>query len=296
MMLNQTATLGQLATYGLLFLAVPALWLRWRYQPPVWLLFFGGAVAAGLGSGEVALGALAPMLLLAALLYYKQQTVGAGYRKLLAVILIVLLGYGLGAHRFSAFHNLPVILNERISLQGVPFSLYLNFDKTLVGLFILGAQRHLLATGREWQALCLALSKAKWRWSVRITALFGIAWLSGSLAFDPKWPECTFIWLVTNLLFVCMAEEAFFRGFLQKELQQYWGNDERGGRRAAASSALLFGLAHYGGGWLYVVWASLAGFFYSQIYFETQRIEASIILHFIVNCLHFFLFIYPMAA
>ena len=52
---------------------------------------------------------------------------------------------------------------------------------------------------------------------------------------------------MANLFFVCMAEEALFRGYLQQRLSQWLGP----GRLIVA--ALVFGAAHLAGGMLMVI-------------------------------------------
>lgn len=60
--------------------------------------------------------------------------------------------------------------------------------------------------------------------------------------------------------------------------------------------ALLFGIAHIGGGIEYAIVAGVAGLGYGYLYYLTARIEWSILCHFIVNTLHLFLFTYPVLA
>ncbi len=58
-------------------------------------------------------------------------------------------------------------------------------------------------------------------------------------------------------------------------------------------SALLFGLAHFGGGLAYVGLATLAGLGYGIAYARTQRIESAILTHFLLNAVHFVGFTFP---
>ena len=96
-----------------------------------------------------------------------------------------------------------------------------------------------------------------------------------------------------NLLFTCTAEEALFRGLLQHQLTKHFINISAGKWIAVTVAALLFGLAHIGGGWLYVAIATVAGFGYGMVYQLTGRIEASIICHFGLNLTHILFFTYP---
>jgi uncharacterized protein len=62
---------------------------------------------------------------------------------------------------------------------------------------------------------------------------------------------------------------------------------------AVAVPALLFGLAHAGGGAVAGVLAGAAGLGYGLAYAWTRRIETAIVVHFGVNALHFVGFTYP---
>ena len=94
----------------------------------------------------------------------------------------------------------------------------------------------------------------------------------------------------------CTAEEALFRGFVQGELRRAWAERRGGSWAALAVAAGLFGLAHAAGGWRYVLMATVAGAGYGWIYDRTHRVEASILAHWGLNALHFFLFTYPALA
>ena len=62
---------------------------------------------------------------------------------------------------------------------------------------------------------------------------------------------------------------------------------------AVAVSTVLFGLAHAAGGLGYVFLAGIAGLGYSAVYSVTRRIEAPILVHFLLNATHFIAFTYP---
>jgi membrane protease YdiL (CAAX protease family) len=113
------------------------------------------------------------------------------------------------------------------------------------------------------------------------------------VSFDPKFPRESWLWMGVNLGFTCVAEEALFRGFIQAQLQRLWRNRPRGAWLALSVAAVLFGLAHAGGGPAYVALATVAGVGYGWVYLRTGCIEASILTHFALNATHFFFFTYP---
>ena len=126
-----------------------------------------------------------------------------------------------------------------------------------------------------------------------LALLLGLALWSGYVRWEPKLPAAGLLWAAANLLSTCTAEEVLFRGLVQSQLQQRWRAHPRGSAAALLVAAILFGLAHLGGGWHYVLLATLAGVGYGWVYQRTGRIEASILTHFAVNAVHFFLFTYP---
>src|SRR5690606_4848503 len=78
-----------------------------------------------------------------------------------------------------------------------------------------------------------------------VATCLGGAWALGLVAWAPKWPEQAWIWLLNNLLLVSLTEELLFRGYIQGGLQRLFNNQAL----ALVTAALLFGLAHLGGGW-----------------------------------------------
>ena len=96
--------------------------------------------------------------------------------------------------------------------------------------------------------------------------------------------------MANNLLLVSLVEEALFRGYLQGGLQRLIGANP-----ALAASALLFGLAHVGGGWAWVALATLAGAGYGLAW-RHGGLPAALLAHFGLNLGHFALFTYPQLA
>ncbi len=115
----------------------------------------------------------------------------------------------------------------------------------------------------------------------------------GYLTWQPKWVPLFCVWAPVNLFFVCLSEEAVFRGFIQRELAAALRGTRAGNVIAIAVSAGLFGLAHFGGGVSYVVLATAAGLGYAIVYHRTRSIEMSMLAHFALNTVHFLLFTYP---
>ena len=121
-------------------------------------------------------------------------------------------------------------------------------------------------------------------------------WSMGYTALAPKWTTLFLLWAPINLFFTCLSEEAFFRGFVQHELSRTNPQSDAVQLSSLVAGALLFGLAHFGGGASYVIAAVLAGLGYGWAFERTQRLEAAMAVHFGVNAVHFLLFVYPTFA
>jgi len=278
-------------SYGLLYLAVLSLWLPYKIgNLPMWSVAAGSACCLALLNQQIDALGIFPLTAFAYALYYRGKLDAPKGGILLGNGAVLVLAYALGAHLIPYFHNVRVLSEVIISKGGVPFTLYLNFDKALVGLFILGITHQLARTGRQWREL---FRKSMYLVVLTVVMVIVPAWMAGKVYFEPKLPDCLPIWLVNNLLFVCMAEEAFFRGFVQKNLVAALREYPGGTGSAILLASLLFGFAHYGGGIAYSIWGTLAGFGYGWLYHKTGYIEASILGHFSLNAIHFMLFTYP---
>jgi uncharacterized protein len=180
-----------------------------------------------------------------------------------------------------------------LSEGAAPYTLYLNFDKTVVGLCILGfCYRSLLGSRTDWTR---ALRRAVPLVAVNtvVVALFAMA--LGYLLWQPKWTPVFWIWAASNLFFTCLSEEALFRGFIQRELTAALHGKRYGNWVAIPASAVLFGAAHFAGGWSYVALATAAGLGYAFTYHRTRSVEMAMLAHFSLNAAHFLLFTYPSA-
>lgn len=288
-----TAHLAAPFCYGFLYLAVLLLWLPDKNQIPNWFVALLISIVLGLVSYQLELIAIIPIIVLALATYYSQSGKLLILMRVMAGIVVLVLSVGLAAHKFPGFHNLNVLDHVYISRDAIPFTLYLNFDKTVVGIFILGFGYQLITSEKEW---LLLFKQIAMKAPIVILVVIVTAFILGFVRYDPKIPGSIFIWAITNLLFVCMAEEAFFRGFIQKNLSAIMKKFRYGDYLAILAAAILFGLVHYAGGTMYVILATVAGIGYGWVYLTTKRIEGSILTHFGLNLTHFLFFTYPALA
>lgn len=289
-------------TFALLTLAILALWLS--PEPPcatatprhalLWLAPFLAATVVAVVAGIVRpLGLMWIAAFAAAVIAFAHSSAPAAPRWLrpLAAAAIVVLAAGLMSHQLPGFNNPRVISNVRFTPDALPFRLHLNFDKTVVGLFLLAFLHARLTTAAGWRAMLAATIPVT---AGTVAVLLPLSLFLGYVRFAPKFPPEAWLFLWANLCLTCVAEEALFRGFVQAQLARKWNHLRHGAWLALGVAAVLFGLAHAAGGPIYVALSTLAGIGYGWSYLRSgYRIEASILTHFSVNALHFLAFTYP---
>jgi membrane protease YdiL (CAAX protease family) len=279
---------------GLLGLAVVSLWWTGAVGRVACVVLAVAALAAGGMAGAVAgSGLVVAGLWFAVVAWWSRDGNAPGWRRVLAAAVVLGGAAGLMAHVWPGFANPRVIDGVRFTPDAVPFSLFVNFDKTLIALALLGLAHPRASSGVEWRAIGVAVLRAA---PVLLGAVLIGSYALGYVRWAPKLPAEAPLWLAVNLLFTCTAEEALFRGFIQGGLRRAWSGVRGGPWLALAVAAVLFGLAHAAGGWRYVLLATVAGVGYGWVYERTQRVEASILLHWALNATHLFLFTYPALA
>jgi len=217
-----------------------------------------------------------------------------GLARLILVVLTAAISIGLITHKLPGFHNWLVIDPTLLSPDTAPLSLYLNFDKPFIGIFVLVLGFPLLQNLRSFKrmlkvAVPLALCG--------VAIIMVISTYSGLIKWDPKLPKIFWFFALSNLIFTAIIEEAFWRGFIQKECFRWFGGK---GFASAAGAILLtsfiFAALHYF--WVaslpFLGLVFLAAIVYGTIYQYTQSIEASILCHWALNLTHFTLFTYPV--
>lgn len=253
------------------------------------LILIAVAVGRAFSLGIIAPVALAPLAALALLAWkFSQGPKPLQWLKLGAAL--VLAG-GLLAHLFPGFHPLHIYEQIRFTPDARPFSMDLNFDKAMAGALLLA----LLVRPAQWAPFSREdLRIALLTLAGLVAAILPIALGIGYLRFSPK-PIDT-LWALNNLAFVCVAEEAIFRGLLQNRLMLLRPGSDAWRWICVVIAATAFGLAHFAGGPAYVGLATLAGIGYGFVYLRTRKIEAPILVHFGFNLVHFVFFTYPALA
>lgn len=269
-----------------IFLASLATWSSAFRSLSLGLLVVG--YCAALANGLLSLAATVTVALLlcaayAILQHRKPQIQYIGHA------LFVALAVALSMHWLPGFHNLRVIGPEHLTANAVPFTMYLNLDKPLIGFWLILVLPW-IRSEQGWRAFLKAGAGSM---LVTTAGCLLIALLMGLVVWEPKWPSTAWLWLLNNLLLVSFAEEAFFRGYVQGGLRRLFTQRSYANAIPIVLSAVLFGLAHAAGGWQWIVLGSVAGLGCGFAY-RFGGLKAAILAHFGLNVTHFFLFTYPM--
>ena len=250
-----------------------------------WLLLF--SLCSAWLTGVVTLAGLASSLLMIGLAagFQRAQTIAMSCISGMSLFVVAVLAL---LHALPGFHNPMLFDGVQISAISLPYSLYLNYDKLLLAVVLL-----LFVVPVARPVSLKALSGYIGGFALLSGLCLTIALQSGLVRVELKLPEITLLWILCNLWVTCFAEEAFFRGFIQQQMQgwlkrPYWP------WLVVVISGGLFGLAHFPAGASYVLIATLLGSYYAYCYQRSQHILLPIGLHFGFNCLHFFAFSYPL--
>lgn len=257
-------------------------------MPWPYLTLLSAGYVLALTYGQVTAQASIAIILLLLTGFAAQQQ-HARYVRYLGHAIFILLALTLALHWWPGFHNARMIDQERFTENAVPFSMYLNLDKPLIGFWLLLVcpwiiGRHSFMQAIKAGALTLTLTTL---------VTLGGASLLGIVEWSPKWPPQAWLWINNNLLLVTLVEEALFRGYIQGGLSRRLQHLHYGEHLALLIASLLFGLAHWGAGWEWVMLATLAGACYGLAY-RFGGLAAAMATHFGLNLLHFVLFTYPM--
>ena len=284
------------AAFVALAAAIVALWAPRLWKSPharsLWVAPFGIALLAAQSSGVVETRGLIALFVLI-------TVTRAGYRlpdgplRGFALALMLALSAGMLLHAVPGFDNPRLLDGVTLSPDSSPYTKYLNFDKGVLGLFLLGLYAPVRALRRSpagtWPA-------AFHRFAVVAGAVMALTVAVGYAHWDPKLPSWWPAWLASMVFFTALPEEAVFRHVIQGGLQRWLGTSTQARWTALSAGAVLFGLAHLGGGWIYVMLATVAGIGYGLVYAITGSIVAAALAHTGLNLLHLLFFSYPALA
>lgn len=274
--------------FVLLLAAALCLWVR----RIVALGVLVAAIAAGYYTGALEGAAALWIAILGALAWLHARA--GGWRRVATGLAFFLFAVVLGFLLLPGFPRTVVAENVVLSPGALPYTLGLGFPKVVGGIFILAFM--IPERVCSWSELGRVLARVAPVFLVTAVAVMVLTLALGYVRLDPKWTALFITWAVINLFFTCLSEEAFFRGFVLRELAAIGTNRRVAAWLALCISSLMFGLVHLGGGWKYALAATLAGVGYGIAWQRTQRLEGSMAVHFGLNATHFLLFTYPALA
>ncbi|MCK7257107.1 CPBP family intramembrane metalloprotease [Enterobacter asburiae] len=201
--------------------------------------------------------------------------------------LCVVIAVALVMHVLPGFHNPKVLDAVVVGPQSIPFSMYFNMDKAVVPFFLITCMPTLFVAKPLYK-----IGKLGWGILVlAVPALLLLAVALGGLRIEPHAPEWFAQFALANIFFVSLAEEALFRGYLQQRLSRIVHPVV-----ALLIASVIFGLMHYSGGLLLIIFASLSGIIYGLAWMWSGRLWVATLFHFGLNGVHLLFFTYPACA
>jgi len=278
--------------YLLLILAIFSIWI----YPKIWMwgpLLITSGVFAYFGSVLDPMG-LIPLVIVGAAYYLASKNI-SGFARLFIVMTAAIITIGIYTHFVKGFHNLLIVANWQASSDAQPINIYANYDKAIVGLLILGLYFHKPIQSKK-ELYSLLAKTLPWM-LLSALVLLPLSQFLEMVRVDLKFPLITPTWIILQIFFAVIPEEAFYRGFLQREIALRL-NNPMAGPFAILIVSLLFALTHllFVPQLTFVIAAFVASLLYGTIYQLTGRIEGAILTHLFVNLCHFFFFTYPVLA
>ena len=277
----------QLLPYIFLFLTIILLFINKRLS----LIALGISFIFALIVGVTSIVS-ASVLILTGFLFWAwkiNQILPAGCKPILGVGFYTLV-FALFYHQVPGFNNLKVLEAHQFSTNSAPFTLYFNYDKAFIGAVCF----YFLGFDNGFKNILF------WKQTIIITVAAIIFLLGPAIAlkyvqFDFKYQLAILVWALNNLLLVCTSEELIFRRLIQKDFINILKKKAVPFANTIGIfiAAILFGLAHFKGGSIYITLSCLAGLFYGYAYYKTKSIEGSILVHFGLNIFHILFLTYP---
>lgn len=269
----------------------PAIWIwgalaiavvtAFYHKSKATVIFVAIALISALSQQRLSIVGFTSVLIGFAIAYQTQKQ--TGWLRYAGLTFVMLWSLALFLHFIPGFDNLKVLDNVYASSHSTSFTMYLNLDKPLAFFGLLLAYPALLGTSKKTNTRAIIAT------IIPLFVLLPIAAILGALKPEFSVPSWLWLFMLNNLLFTCVAEEAFFRGIVQQGVSQRFG-----WIFGLAVASCLFGLAHFAGGTLLVIFAGLAGIGYGLIFHLTGRLWAAVLVHFLFNLAHLLFFTYPM--
>jgi membrane protease YdiL (CAAX protease family) len=262
------------------------------------IIFFSFSLATALIAGVVNLLSCSIIFLFGFLVYSFYQKKSPSLHKVFIYFGIIIITIFSFLHQIPTIDNIELLTNIKLSKNSSNFDLWLNFDKPLIAIFLLFFAYNPPKKFSDYKNIFIQTIKL---FVPLLTILLALGTFGNFLVFDPKFPnfEITFLWLIKMVFLTIFAEEFFFRFFMQNSVILLLKNSKYFSKNSQIIglilTSIIFGLTHFSQGFIFILLATICGFFYGLIFIRTRYIEASILLHFLINFTHFIFFSYPSA-
>lgn len=262
------------------------------------IIFFAISLATALISGVINFISSLIILLFGFLIYsFYQKKLSSPYKFFIyfGIFIIAILSF---LHQLPGIDNIEFLTNIKLSKNSSNFDLWLNFDKPLIAIFLLFFIYNPPRKFSDYKNIFIQTLKP---FVPLLIIVLALGTYGNFLVFDLKFPnfEITFLWLIKMIFLTIFAEEFFFRFFIQNSVILLLKNSKYFSKNpqiiGLIFASILFGLTHFSQGFIFILLATICGFFYGLIFIRTRYIEASILLHFLINLTHFIFFSYPSA-
>lgn len=233
---------------------IMSLALCW-FSKKIALIFYVGAIAAGLF-----VGALQPLTLLTIpVLFGSLYVIQGRYNKTIAAfahIVFAALSFLLFFHFVPGISNFKIFDAVFVSERCTPFTMYLNMENGIIAFLLMYMIVPTSRTRVEWGQVFVSASIYG---GLCIVSLMAAALATGFVKFNVKFPPQTFWFLMNNLMLVCIVQEAFFRGYVQKNLADFCEKHQLSKVVALVVASVIFGLRHYQSGVVMVILCRYVG-------------------------------------
>lgn len=262
------------------------------------IIFFSFSLATALIGGVINLLSCSIIFLFGFLVYSFYQKKSPSSHKVFIYFGIIIITIFSFLHQIPSIDNIELLTNIKLSKNSSNFDLWLNFDKPLIAIFLLFFAYNPPKKFSDYKNIFIQTIKL---FVPLLTILLALGTFGNFLVFDPKFPnfEITFLWLIKMIFLTIFAEEFFFRFFMQNSVILLLKNSKYFSKNSQIIglifTSIIFGLTHFSQGFIFILLATICGFFYGLIFIRTRYIEASILLHFLINLTHFIFFSYPSA-
>lgn len=268
-------------SYGFLLASLLSLWVK--KNPWIWGSLLVISLGIGLQKNVVDLPVLVLIAVLVLTFILLTKELNQLWR-LFLVMLAAILSAGLITHYIKGFYE----YNWGTQHQNVFFlpRITLHYENPLLAICILGIYLDTLETWEQWKVFV----KKSIVWALLAVVLFGVyIYFFKPVSWNPTFTLIAPKWLVYQLFFIIIPQEAFFRGFIQKEIESGLMNSFSSVLAVLISALLSTSLFFlYGFSLQNAVFLFFLNLLYGTIYAITHIIESSIFLHFILACVLFF--------